>query len=139
MTASIAGTSTRKVDDLVKALGCDSGVSKSTVSRICQDIDEDVTELRARRLDGIPFASLPLDAAELKVGENRRVVSKAVVIATAVCGAMGIVRLSAWTWENRRTRRVSPSSSATSPTADSPACSSSSQAPTAVSPPRSSG
>lgn len=35
MTAYITGTSTRKVDDLVKALGCDSGVSKSTVSRIC--------------------------------------------------------------------------------------------------------
>lgn len=35
MTAYITGTSTRKVDDLVKALGCDSGISKSTVSRIC--------------------------------------------------------------------------------------------------------
>ena len=58
MTASVTGTSTRKVDDLVKALGCDSGVSRSTVSRICQDIDEDVTELRTRRLDGIPFVYL---------------------------------------------------------------------------------
>jgi putative transposase len=86
MTASITGTSTRKVDDLVKALGCDSGVSKSTVSRICADIDEDVTELRERRLDGIPFVSLWLDATYLKVRENRRVVSKAVVIATAVRG-----------------------------------------------------
>ena len=35
MTSYITGTSTRKVDDLVKALGCDSGVSKSTVSRVC--------------------------------------------------------------------------------------------------------
>jgi putative transposase len=86
MTAYITGTSTRKVDDLVKALGCDSGVSKSTVSRICQDIDEDVTELRTRRLDGIPFVYLWLDATYLKVRENRRVVSKAVVIATAVRG-----------------------------------------------------
>jgi len=34
MTAYITGTSARKVDDLVKALGCDSGISKSTVSRI---------------------------------------------------------------------------------------------------------
>ena len=40
MTAYITGTSTRKVDDLVKALGCDTGVSKSTVSRICAEIDE---------------------------------------------------------------------------------------------------
>ena len=86
MTAYITGTSTRKVDDLVKALGCDSGVSKSTVSRICADIDEDVTELRERRLDGIPFVYLWLDATYLKVRENRRVVSKAVVIATAVRG-----------------------------------------------------
>ena len=76
MTAYITGTSTRKVDDLVKALGCDSGVSKSTVSRICADIDEDVTELRERRLDGIPFVSLWLDATYLKVRENRRDVSK---------------------------------------------------------------
>lgn len=38
-------TSTRKVDDLVKALGCDSGVSKSSVSRICQAIDVDVAVL----------------------------------------------------------------------------------------------
>ena len=86
MTAYITGTSTRKVDDLVKALGCDSGVSKSTVSRICADIDEDVTELRERRLDGIPFVYLWLDATSLKVRENRRAVSKAVVIATAVRG-----------------------------------------------------
>jgi putative transposase len=86
MTAYITGTSTRKVDDLVKALGCDSGVSKSTVSRICADIDEDVRELRERRLDGIPFVYLWLDATYLKVRENRRVVSKAVVIATAVRG-----------------------------------------------------
>ena len=86
MTAYITGTSTRKVDGLVKALGCDSGVSKSTVSRICADIDEDVTELRERRLDGISFVYLWLDATYLKVRENRRVVSKAVVIATAVRG-----------------------------------------------------
>ena len=48
MTAYITGTSTRKVDDLVKALGCDSGVSKSTVSRICAQIDTDVAVLRTR-------------------------------------------------------------------------------------------
>ncbi len=51
MTACITGTSTRKVDDLVKALGCDSGVSKSTVSRICAEIEVDVAELRTRGLD----------------------------------------------------------------------------------------
>jgi transposase-like protein len=51
MTAYIPGTSSRKVDDLVKALGCDSGVSKSTVSRVCAQIDADVAVLRTRRLD----------------------------------------------------------------------------------------
>ena len=38
MTAYVTGTSTRKVDDLVRALGCESAVSKSTVSRICKGI-----------------------------------------------------------------------------------------------------
>jgi putative transposase len=42
MTAHITSTSTRKVDDLEKALGCDSGILKSTVSRICAQIDADV-------------------------------------------------------------------------------------------------
>jgi putative transposase len=49
MTAYITGTSTRKVDDLVKALGCDTGISKSSVSRICTAIDADVAVLRTRR------------------------------------------------------------------------------------------
>jgi len=87
MTAYITGTSTRKVDDLVKALGCDSGASRSTVSQTLPGhIDEDVTELRTRRLDGITFVDLWLDATYLKVWEDRRVVSKAVVIGTAVRG-----------------------------------------------------
>ena len=43
MTAYITGTSTRKVDDLVKALGCKTGVSKSSVSRICRQVDDYVT------------------------------------------------------------------------------------------------
>jgi hypothetical protein len=45
----VSGTSTRKVDDRVKALGCDTGVSKSTVSRICVEIDEQVEVIRTRR------------------------------------------------------------------------------------------
>lgn len=62
MTAYITGTSTRKVDDLVRALGCDSGVSKSTVSRICTQIDADVAVLRTRRLDHMAFVYVWLDA-----------------------------------------------------------------------------
>ena len=84
MTAYITGTSTRKVDDLVKALGCDSGISKSTVSRICTQIDADVHVLRTRRLDHQPFVYVWLDATYVHVRENRHVVSKAVVIATGL-------------------------------------------------------
>jgi putative transposase len=84
MTAYITGTSTRKVDDLVKALGCDSGISKSTVSRICSQIDADVAVLRTRRLDHQPFVYVWLDATYVHVREHRHLVSKAVVIATGL-------------------------------------------------------
>jgi putative transposase len=84
MTAYITGTSTRKVDDLVKALGCDSGISKSTVSRICKEIDADVSVLRTRRLDHQPFVYVWLDATYVHVREHRHVTSKAVVIATGL-------------------------------------------------------
>ena len=84
MTAYITGTSTRKVDDLVKALGCDSGVSRSSVSRICKAIDNDVAVLRGRRLDHQPFVYVWLDATYVHVRENHQVVSKAIVIATGL-------------------------------------------------------
>ena len=84
MRAYITGTSTRKVDDLVKALGCDTGVSKSTVSRICKLIDQDVAVLRQRRLDHLPFVYVWLDATYVHVREAGQVISKAVVIATGV-------------------------------------------------------
>jgi transposase-like protein len=84
MCAYVTGTSTRKVDDLVKALGCDSGVSKSTVSRICKTIDVDVAVLRQRRLDHQQFVYVWLDATYLHVRENHQVISKAVVWATGL-------------------------------------------------------
>ncbi|MEX2328497.1 MAG: IS256 family transposase [Nitriliruptoraceae bacterium] len=84
MTAYITGTSTRKVDDLVKALGCDTGISKSSVSRICKGIDADVTVLRTRRLDHQPFVYVWLDATYVHVRDGGQVVSKAVVIATGL-------------------------------------------------------
>ena len=138
MTAYITGTSTRKVDDLVRALGCDSGVSKSTVSRICAAIDEDVTELRERRLDGIPFVSMWLDATYLKVRENRWIVSKAVVIATVMRGdrhreilGVEIDDLENEAFWTEFLRDLTDRGL--------PACSSSSPTPTAGSPPRSAG
>jgi putative transposase len=48
--AYLHGTSTRKVDDLVKALGADSGISKSEVSRICAELDVEVAAFRDRSL-----------------------------------------------------------------------------------------
>ena len=50
MEAYLHGVSTRKVDDLVKALGVDTGISKSEVSRICEDLDEEVAAFRDRSL-----------------------------------------------------------------------------------------
>lgn len=84
MTAYVTGTSTRKVDDLVKALGVESGISKSTVSRICEQLDEEVAAFRERSLDHIAFPYVFVDATYLNGRRNHRVVSRAVVVATAV-------------------------------------------------------
>ncbi len=84
MAAYIGGTSTRKVDDLVRALGCDTGVSKSTVSRICAEIDEQVEVFRTRRLDHLEFPYVFLDATYVKARVDHHIVSRAVVVATGV-------------------------------------------------------
>lgn len=83
-TAWIEGVSTRKVDDLVKALGNETGISKSTVSRICEDIDEAVHAFLGRRLDHTWFPYVYLDATYLDVRHGGRVVSQAVVTAIGV-------------------------------------------------------
>ena len=82
--AWIEGVSTRKVDDLVKALGNESGISRSTVSRICKDIDEGVHEFLSRRLDRTWFPYLFVDATYLDVRVGYRVVCRALVVATGV-------------------------------------------------------
>jgi putative transposase len=84
MEAYLHGVSTRKVDDLVKALGADSGISKSEVSRICADLDEEVGAFRDRSLAETSYPYVYLDATYCKARVNRRVVSQAVVIATGV-------------------------------------------------------
>ena len=84
MEAYVHGVSTRKVDDLVKALGADSGISKSEVSRICQALDEDVAAFRDRPLDGCAYPYVFLDATYCKARVGRRVVSQAVVVAIGV-------------------------------------------------------
>ena len=84
MEAYLHGVSTRKVDDLVKALGADTGISKCEVSRICADLDAEVGAFRDRSLADQAFPYVFLDATYCKARVNRRVVSQAVVIATGV-------------------------------------------------------
>jgi len=84
MEAYVHGVSTRKVDDLVRALGIDAGISKSEVSRICGDLDAVVGAFRERRLDHVAFPYVFLDATYVKAHEGASVVSKAIVIATGV-------------------------------------------------------
>lgn len=80
--AYVHGVSTRRVDDLVKALGID-GISKSQVSRLCQELDAVVERFRTRPLAGA-YPYVWLDATYLKVRQDGRVVSMAVVIAIGV-------------------------------------------------------
>jgi len=86
MEAYLHGVSTRKVDDLVKALGIDSGISKSEVSRICAELDIEVSAFRDRTLAETVYPYVFLDATYCKARVNHRVVSQAVVIATGVTG-----------------------------------------------------
>jgi putative transposase len=80
--AWIGGVSTRRVDDLVQAMGL-SGIGKSTVSKLCKEIDERVTGFLERPLEG-EWPYLWLDATYLKVREGGRIVSVAAIIAVAV-------------------------------------------------------
>jgi putative transposase len=84
MEAYVHGVSTRKVDDLVKALGADTGISKSEVSRICGNLDEDVAAFRDRPLADTTYPYVFLDATYCKARVGRRVVSQAVVVAVGV-------------------------------------------------------
>jgi transposase-like protein len=84
MEAYVHGVSTRKVDDLVKALGADTGISKSEVSRICANLDEDVAAFRDRPLADTAYPYVFLDATYCKARVGRRVVSQAVVVAVGV-------------------------------------------------------
>ena len=82
--AYIQGVSTRSVDDLVRAMGM-TGVSKSQVSRLCEEIDERVHAFLARPLEG-DWPYVWLDATYVKVREAGRIVSVAAIIAVGVNG-----------------------------------------------------
>jgi putative transposase len=84
MEAYVHGVSTRKVDDLVTALGIESGISKSEVSRVCARLDATVAAFRDRSLGHTRFPYLFLDATYVKAHHGASVVSKAIVIATGV-------------------------------------------------------
>ena len=79
----VEGVSTRRVDDVVKAMGIE-GISKSQVSAMAKELDAVVEAFRSRPLDAGPYTYVWLDALVLKVREGGRVVTVAMVIATGV-------------------------------------------------------
>ena len=85
--AYVEGVSTRRVDDLVRSLGCE-GISKSQVSRICAELDGVVASFLERPLDGGPYRYLWLDALTQRVREEGRIAQVSVVVATAVDGVL---------------------------------------------------
>src|SRR5437588_9771656 len=86
--AYVQGVSTRRVDDLVKALGLD-GISKSQVSQLCQELDAEVERFRTRKLEG-SYPYCWLDATFVKTRQEQRVVSMAVVNAVGLNAAKGM-------------------------------------------------
>jgi putative transposase len=80
--AYVHGVSTRSVDDLVKAMGM-TGISKSQVSRLCEEIDEKVKAFLSRPLEG-DWPYLWIDATYVKVRQSGRIVSVAVIVAVGV-------------------------------------------------------
>ena len=80
--AYVQGISTRSVDDLVKAMGM-SGISKSQVSRLCEEIDGKVTAFLERPIEG-DWPYLWIDATYVKVRQAGRIVSVAVIVAVGV-------------------------------------------------------
>src|SRR5215471_8098427 len=80
--AWIGGVSTRRVDELVQAMGL-SGISKSQVSRLCKEIDERVNAFLERPLEG-DWPYLWIDATYVKVRQGGRIVAVATIIAVAV-------------------------------------------------------
>jgi transposase-like protein len=81
--AYVAGVSTRRVDDLVRARGIE-GMSRSEVSRMCASLDAEVEAFRHRPLGDAALPYLWLDATYLKVRDAGRVVSMAALVATGV-------------------------------------------------------
>ena len=90
--AYVEGVSTRRVDDLVRSLGCE-GISKSQVSRICAELDDVVASFLERPLDGGPYRYLWLDALTQRVREEGRI---------AQVSPAGYPRVRGWGGRHRR-------------------------------------
>lgn len=113
--AYVHGISTRSVDDLVRAMG-GTGVSKSQVSRLCEEIDERVQAFLTRPIEG-SWPYLWIDATYLKSRSGGRIVSVAVIVAVAVNTDGRREVLGVWPQARPRPRSSGPGSSARSPIA----------------------
>jgi transposase-like protein len=82
-TSYLLGVSTRRMEDLVQSLGI-TGLSKSQVSEMAKDLDEQVEQFRTRPLDQGPYSFVAADALTTKVREGGRVIKVAVLLATGV-------------------------------------------------------
>jgi transposase-like protein len=82
-TCYLLGVSTRRMDKLVQSLGI-TGLSKSQVSVMAKDLDEQVNDFRTRPLDAGPYTFVAADALTMKVREGGRVLNVAVLVATGV-------------------------------------------------------
>jgi len=82
-TSYLLGVSTRRMEDLVKTLGI-TGLSKSQVSEMAKDLDEQVEQFRTRPLDAGPYTFVAADALTMRVREGGRVVKVACLVATGV-------------------------------------------------------
>ena len=82
-TCYLLGVSTRRMEKLVESLGI-TRLSKSQVSEMARDLDEQVAAFRHRPLDAGPYTFVAADALVLKVREGGRVVGVHALVATGV-------------------------------------------------------
>ena len=87
MESYVLGVSSRKVDHLLQALGAGSGISRSEVSRICQELDAQMQPFRTRKLSHTEFPYVLFDATYVKGRSEHQIVSRAVVVATGISEA----------------------------------------------------
>ena len=85
-TCYLLGVSTRRMEKLVESLGI-TRLSRSQVSEMARDLDEQVEAFRTRPLDAGPYTFVAADALVLKVREGGRVVNVHALLAAGVNGS----------------------------------------------------